>query len=151
MQLSRFFTLAEATKSDTAERLGIDNTPPADVIETMKETCEAILEPVRFKFNRPVVIRSFYRSPALNAAIGSVPHSQHVTGQAVDFEVPGIPNADVAAYVRDHLIFDQCILEFYKPGIPDSGWVHVSFRGNGECRSECLTVNSSGTFKGLIA
>jgi zinc D-Ala-D-Ala carboxypeptidase len=148
MKLSQHFTLAEATKSQTASRLGIDNAPDAETIERMKLVCENILEPVRTQFNLPVTINSFYRSPRLNAEVGSKASSQHVKGEAVDFEVPGIPNAEVAEWVRDNLDFDQCIKEFVEPAVEGSGWVHVSYVADGN-RGECLTVNSSGTIRGL--
>ena len=147
--LSQHFSFIEATKSQTGERLGIDNTPSAQVIDCMKATAENILEKVRAHYGRPVIVNSFFRSPRLNAEIGSKPGSQHVTGEAVDFEVPGIDNADVAKWVRDNLTFDQCILEFYTPGKPDSGWVHVSYKPDG-CRAQCLTINSKGTVEGLV-
>lgn len=148
MNLSPHFTLEEACKSQRAERMGISNSPDADTLERMIAVAENILEPVRAHFGKPVIINSFYRSPEVNKAIGSKPGSQHVKGEAVDFEIPGIDNAAVARWVRDNLTFDQCILEFYKPGIPDSGWVHVSYKAEG-CRKECLTVSASGTVKGL--
>jgi hypothetical protein len=148
MKLSEHFSLTEATKSPTAERLSIDNTPDDQTTEKMKLVCTAILEPVRAHFQKPVIINSFYRSPRLNAEVGSKPHSQHVHGEAVDFEIPGIPNDEVARWVRDNLTYDQCLLEFHKPGVPDSGWVHVSYKPDG-CRKECLTISSSGTVKGL--
>lgn len=150
-RLTEHFTLAEAIKSQTAERKGIDNTPPVEIIDRMRLVARKILEPVRAHFNRPVVVNSFYRSPALNAAIGSKPNSQHATGEAVDFEIPGVDNAEVAAWVRDNLTADQIILEFYTPGIPDSGWVHVSYTERAECRGQCLTINGQGTFEGLLA
>lgn len=150
MDLSEHFTLAEATRSETARihRPPIDNTPPADVIARMQATAGAILEAVRAHFGVPVTINSFYRCLALNRAIGSKDNSQHVTGEAVDFEVTGVSNDAVAAWVRDNLTFDQCIREFAKPGEPSSGWVHVSFKDAG-CRKECLTINEHGTFPGL--
>lgn len=148
MRLSQNFTLAECVKSDTAERLGLDNTPDAETIERMKAVCTNILEAARHTYGRPVMVRSFYRSPDVNAAVGSKPNSQHVSGEAVDFEIPGVPNDELARWVRDRLTFDQCILEFYKPGVPDSGWVHVSYK-DGPCRKECLTVSAGGTVKGL--
>lgn len=148
MNLSPHFTLEEACKSQRAERMGISNSPDADTLERMIAVAENVLEPVRAHFGKPVIINSFYRSPEVNKAIGSKPGSQHVKGEAVDFEIPGIDNAAVARWVRDNLTFDQCILEFYKPGIPDSGWVHVSYKAEG-CRKECLTVSASGTVRGL--
>lgn len=153
-QLSKHFTLAEAIKSQTAERMGIDNMPTHEIMDRMKATAEAILEPVRKHFGLPVTINSWYRSPALNRAIGGVDKpgkvSQHTTGHAVDFEVPGVPNAEVAAWVRDNLTYDQCIWEYGVPGEPSSGWVHVSYVW-GACRGQCLTVNRTGTFEGLLA
>lgn len=156
MNLSEHFTLAEAIKSQTATRLRIDNSPPADVVARMVATAEAILEPLRAHFSEesgreiPVTINSFYRCLALNRAIKSKDNSQHVTGEAVDFEVPGYDNDEVAAWVRDNLAFDQCIREFAIAGDPSSGWVHVSFKPAG-CRGECLTINEQGTFEGLVA
>ena len=151
MRLSEHFSLTEACKSQTADRLGIDNTPSAAVIDRMKAVCEKILEPVRAHYNLPVTISSFYRSPRLNAEIGSKPTSQHTTGEAVDFEIPGIPNPELAAWVRDNLVADQIILEFHTAGIADSGWVHVSYRADETaCRQECLTINKQGVFAGLV-
>lgn len=149
MQLSAHFTLAESTKSQTASRLGIDNTPDEATIANMKALCEAILEPVREHYGVPVVVNSFYRSPRLNAEVGSKPGSQHVTGEAVDFEVPGVANPVLAEWCRDNLEYDQICLEFVEPGQPSSGWVHASYKA-GACRAQCLTINSKGTVEGLI-
>lgn len=150
MQLSPHFTLAEATKSEAALRRGLANDPDGAAIARMRAVCMEILEPLRAHFGRPVVINSFYRAPAVNAAVGSKPGSQHEKGEAVDFEVPGVDNAVVAAWVRDNLEFDQLILEFYEAGEPSSGWVHCSYRP-ASCRGECLTINSKGIVKGLVA
>lgn len=151
MKLSPHFTLAEATKSQTAARKGIDNTPDAEAIERMKALCEKVLEPVRAHFGRPVIVNSFFRSLELNRAIGSKDDSQHTKGEAADIEVPGVDNAEVATWIRDNLEFDQLILEFYEPGDPSSGWVHVSYKEYGACRAECLTINSAGVQRGLVA
>lgn len=152
MNLSQNFTLREATRSTTATRLGIANDPPPDVLARMAYVAENILEPVRQAFMEPVKVNSFYRSPALNKAVGGKATSQHVTGEAVDFEVPGVPNADVAAWVRDNLTFDQCILEFARSDDPYAGWVHVSYKADpAACRAECLTINEAGVFEGIVA
>lgn len=147
--LSANFSIAEATKSQTAERLGIDNTPPDDVLDRMVATANAILEPVRDQFG-PFQLSSMYRCPELNKAIGSKPGSQHVTGEAADFEVTGVPNHELAEWIRDNLDYDQCILEFHEPGKPNSGWVHCSFRSDGSNRQQCLTINSTGTHQGFL-
>ena len=76
--------------------------------------------------------------------MGSKSNSQHTTGQAVDFEIPGIPNLAVAEWIRDKLDFDQLILEFFDPEEPHSGWVHVSLKKK-DNRNQVLTINSNGT------
>src|SRR5210317_1271459 len=126
MKLSKNFTLQEFTKSQTALRQGIDNTPEGEHLEAAKALFENVVQPVRENFG-PTVINSGYRGPALNEAVGGSAKSQHCKGEAVDIECPGVPNADIAQWIVDNLDFDQVILEFYTPGIPDSGWVHVSF------------------------
>jgi hypothetical protein len=148
MFLSPHFTLSEMTKSQTAIRRGIKNEPSEDQIKNLKRLAKNILEPVGAEFGRPFSPSSGYRSQALNAAIGSKSTSQHTKGEAVDFEVPGIPNKKVAAWIRDHLEFDQLILEFHDPAVPNSGWVHVSLKGQGN-RRQVLTLNHKGVWAGL--
>lgn len=126
-QLSEHFHLSEFTKSQTASRRGIDNAPGAWEIGNLRKLCQNVLEPVRAHFGRPVVISSGYRSPALNRAIGGSVKSQHCKGQAADFEIPGVSNVEVARWIHRNLNYDQLILEFYTPGQPNSGWVHVSW------------------------
>ena len=125
MKLSRNFTLQELIKSDTAIRKGIDNNPNADQIEKLKTLCETILQPVRDHFCR-VKVTSGYRSPELCAAIGSSVNSQHAKAEAADFEVMGTDNAELADWINKNLDYDQLILEYYKVGEPNSGWIHCS-------------------------
>lgn len=147
-RLSRHFTEAEFCKSATALRRGIANVMgPAERAKAAL-LCEKVLEPVRVRFGRPVVLNSGYRCRKLNLAVGSKPGSQHEQGEAADIEVPGVPNGEVAAYIRDHLKFDQLILEFYTPGQPSSGWVHVSYDPD-RLRQQVLTIGPAGTFEGL--
>ena len=131
--------MAEFTKSQTAERKGIDNTPEGEHLEAAQALFENVVQPVRDHFG-PTVINSGYRSPALNEAVGGSSTSQHCKGQAADIEVPGTPNADLAQWIVDNVDFDQVILEFYTPGIPDSGWVHVSYKADGDNRKSILTA-----------
>ena len=126
MNLSRNFTLQELTKSDTAIRKGIDNNPNADQVEKLKLLCERVLQPVRDHFGR-VKVTSGFRSPELCAAIGSSVNSQHAKAEAVDFEVIGVDNAEVAEWIYANIRTDQLILEFYTPGEPNSGWIHASY------------------------
>lgn len=138
MRLSKNFTLEEYSKSQTADRLGIDNVPSALHLDNARMLFERVVQKVRDHFG-PTVINSGYRSPALNRAVGGSNTSQHSTGQAVDIEVPGKSNQEVAIWIRDNLEFDQLILEGYKPGIPGSGWVHVSY-ANGRNRQQVLSA-----------
>ena len=150
MKLSKHFSLTEFTKSQTAERKGIDNTPSEEHIEKMKVLCESVLESIRYQFEKPIMINSGYRSPDLCEAIGSKPTSQHAKGEAADIEIPGVDNAELAKYIQDNLNFDQLILECYT-GDPSSGWVHVSYVGLHANRKDVLTYDrTNGYRKGLI-
>ena len=135
MMLSDHFSLAEFTKSQTAIRKGIKNDPNDAAIENMRLLCENILEPVRQHYAIPFTLNSGFRCLALNEAVGSSSRSQHVTGQAADFEIPTIANKDLAHWIMDNLDYDQVLLEFYKEGDPSSGWVHCSY-DNGNNRKQ---------------
>lgn len=140
MRLSENFTLTEFTKSQTGLRLGIDNDPQGEHLENLRHLVNEIIQPVRSHYGRVMTINSGYRSPALNQAIGGASTSQHCRGEAADIEIPGVPNYDLALYIQQHCEFDQLILEFYTPGIADSGWVHVSLRRDGKNRKQTLTA-----------
>ncbi len=145
MQLSPHFKLSEFTKSDTAIRKRIDNTPGPAHAANLKKVCEKILEPVRNHFQRPVRINSGYRGPALNAAVGGSSKSQHCNGQAVDFEIDGLPNPELAKWVSENCEFDQIILEFYNPKEgPNSGWVHASYNEGNNRKQKLTAVTEKG-------
>ena len=127
MKLTANFSLNELTKSQTAERKGIDNTPSAEHQENLKSLCTAILQPVRDHFSKVVSVSSGYRSPELCTAIGSKITSQHAKGQAADFEIFGVSNKALADYIDSELHYDQLILEYWKESDPNSGWVPCSF------------------------
>ena len=129
MKLSANFNLSELTKSQTAERKGIPNNPSPGQIDNLKELCMNVLQPIRSNFDKPVIVSSGYRSAELCIAIGSSIDSQHTEGKAADIEVPGVDNKELANWIRHNLEYDQLILEFYKEGEPDSGWVHISYNG----------------------
>ena len=153
MNLSPNFSLKELCKSQTAARKGLNNIPDASwekhIVENLVELAGNILQPIRENFNIPFTPSSGYRSPALNDAIGGSKTSQHSLGQAVDIEVPTVDNATLAQWIIDNLIFDQLILEFYKKGEPTSGWVHVSYKNEGN-RKQILTYDGKSYQKGLI-
>ena len=127
MKLTANFSLSELTKSQTAERKGIDNTPSAEHQENLKSLCTAVLQPIRDHFSRVVTISSGYRSPELCEAIGSSSKSQHARGEAADFEIFGLSNKTLADYIDQNLHYDQLILEYWNESDPNSGWVHCSF------------------------
>lgn len=144
MNLSANFTLKELTKSDTATRLGLDNTPDDEQIESLRLLCENILQPVRDHFGKPVKITSGFRCPAVNQATGGSATSDHCKGQAVDFEIDGLPNPDVAQWIMDNLDYTQLILEFYTQGQPNSGWIHCSFDPSNLKNQELTAVKVAG-------
>ncbi len=151
-RLSKHYVLGELVRSETAERKGIDNMPPEEYIPKLKRLCEKILEPIYAHFRVPFSPNSGYRSPELNAAIGGSSRSQHCKAEAVDIEVPGVSNYDLAVWIRDNLEYDQLILEYYQPGDPHSGWVHVSLKPEGERnRQMVLTYSGHQYHQGLLA
>lgn len=80
----KHFTLKELTTSETADRLKIDNTPTASAVENLHRLIDTALDPLREAYGRPIYVNSGYRCPALNRAVGGVPHSYHLTGRAAD-------------------------------------------------------------------
>ena len=150
MQLSKHFTLSEMEKSQTAVRKGISNKAGSGEIKNLTDLCYEVLEPVRIKFDKPVIITSGYRSPELCEAIGSKSTSQHAKGQAVDFEIAGVSNLQVALWIQNNCDFDQLILEFWKEEDkdPNSGWVHCSYV-DGSNRKQVLTFDGKSYTNGL--
>ena len=144
MNLSANFTLKELTKSDTATRLGIDNTPNDEALENLKLLCEKVLQPVRDHFGKSVTVNSGYRSPESNAAVGGSKTSDHCKGQAADIEIDGLPNPELAQWIMDNLDYTQLILEFYTQGQPNSGWVHVSYDPDNLKKQELTAVKVAG-------
>ncbi len=148
MKLTENFSLNELTKSQTAERKGIDNTPSAEHQDNLKSLCEMILQPIRDHFGQVVSVSSGYRSPELCVAIGSSTQSQHAKGQASDFEIFGISNKELADYIDENLDYDQLILEYWKgEDEPNSGWVHCSFNTQGNRKQYLRAYKENGSTK----
>ncbi len=122
--ISKHITLTEATKSNTATRLGIDNTPNEATIETMKLTSEKVFEPLREAVGA-IRVSSFYRSPELNRAIGGSKNSQHCKGEAIDMQAVTVTNFKLFQEACKLPEFDQIIWEFGNKQEPD--WVHISY------------------------
>ena len=147
MKLTANFSVLELTKSQTAERKGIDNTPSPEHQENLRLLCEAVLQPVRDHFSRVVSVSSGYRSPELCEAIGSKSTSQHARGEAADFEIFGISNKVLADYINETLHYDQLILEYWNESDPNSGWVHCSFSEGNNRKQYLIAYKEDGKTK----
>ena len=126
-QLTANFSLHELTKSETALRLGMPNEPGPAEIASLTTLAGEILQPVRNHYGKGVKVNSGFRHPDVNVAVKGSRTSDHCRGMAADIEIPGIANYELADYIAKNYKFTQVILEFYTQGIPDSGWVHVSY------------------------
>lgn len=145
MHLSENLTLSEAIKSQTAIRLGIDNSPKREHLKALRALAVNIFQPVRDHFGVPIAVTSGYRSEALNKAIGGSATSQHSKGEALDLDADvfgGTENQYIFHYIHQHLEFDQLIWEFGTDENP--AWVHVSFKADGTNRMEALTATKQG-------
>ena len=127
MNLAENFTLSEMTKSETALRYDMDNSPPQEITSNLQALAVHVLQPVRDHYGTGVKVNSGYRSPDVNAKVGGSRTSDHCRGMAADIEIPGVPNHELAEWIKANLPYTQLILEFYTRGVPDSGWVHVSY------------------------
>jgi hypothetical protein len=144
MNLSPNFTLSEMTKSETALRHNLDNTPGETEIENLRVLCERVLQPVRDHYGKGVKVNSGFRHPDVNAAVGGSKTSDHCQGQAADIEIPGVPNHELAEWIKANLSYTQLILEFYTRGVPDSGWVHVSYNPANLKKQDMTAVKENG-------
>jgi hypothetical protein len=138
MKISDHITYAEAIHSNTGKRMGIDNTPNQTQVEAMKLLAEKVFEPLREWVGGPIKVNSFFRSEALNEAIGGSGTSQHCKGQAIDIDdVYGRKsNAEMYNWIKENLDFDQMIWEFGTDMQPN--WVHVSYVSEEKNRNKCL-------------
>ena len=161
-KLSAHFTMGEVSKSSTADRLDIDNTPPKAVLENAKALADNILEPIRIHFGIPFSPQSWFRGEKLEKVICKKSYHKwcvkkglpvvkeswdkyfarksHPNGEAADIEFIGVDNNDLFDWIKDNLEYDQLIREFPKAGDPRSGWVHVSWRKDGVNRNQHFTI-----------
>ena len=122
MYMTKNFSYFEMIKSSTADRMGVSNEPTTEHVINLVNLCNFILQPVREQFG-PIRISS-----------------QHCNGEAADFESSRVSNPDLARWIAKNLEFDQLILEFYDGKNPNSGWVHCSYKKDGNNRKSTLTA-----------
>ena len=141
-KFSKYFTLEELVRSETATRKGITNKPTKAQEVQLRELCKYVLDPIREHFGEPIRVTSGYRCAKLNEAIGGSPKSQHMAkngDSAVDFKFLGnrvdLPKVFKWITEESNLIFDQCISEF----LPD-GWIHISYVSAGKPNRKKITI-----------
>lgn len=122
MNISKHITFEEATHSGKAVKLKIDNTPNAFQLNCMEVVAEKCFEPLRNWYGKPLKINSFFRSIAVNKAVGGKPNSQHLSGQAIDITAGSKEeNKKLFEWCKDNLVYDQLINEY------NFSWVHISY------------------------
>lgn len=128
MKLSEHFTYDEMVASATAKRLGLCNAPDAEGIDNLKRLCETVLEPVRVRYGKPIIVTSGYRSPSVNRAVGGAKNSEHIYGSAADIR-------SVSDTIEDNRKLFNLIVQMIKDGeievrqLIDEynyNWVHCS-------------------------
>lgn len=142
MQLSPNFTLAELTVSEIAQRKGLNNDPPSDVLNNLQRLAE-FLEGVRKVLGKPILINSAYRSLEVNQAVGGSKNSQHMTGCAADIRVPGMtPDQVCRAIIQSDIQYEQLIREF-------DSWTHISIPNDPKStpKNQTLIIDKQGTRK----
>lgn len=149
MKISEHISYKEATRSVTALRLGIDNTPNEYQLQNMELIAKNVFEPLRKAVRGAIKINSFFRCEDLNKAIGGSSRSQHCQGRAIDIDdnYGYMSNNDMYKYIKENLDFDQLIFEF-----PDengnASWIHVSYVDADSNRKRCLkAIKENGKTK----
>ena len=147
MKLSKYLSLSEVTKSQTATRRGIDNFPTDEHLSNLTLIAEEVFEPLRAYIGRPLHISSGYRSEKLNEAIGGSKTSQHSKGQALDIDgdMTSVSNRAIFNYIMVNLDFDQLIWEFGDDNNP--AWVHVSYKKEGNRNQILKAIRVNGRVK----
>lgn len=136
-RISKNFTLDELTASATAKQMHIINAPGVDEVCNLCALVHHVLQPLRTAMQEPIKIGSGYRCPQLNKAVGGVPNSQHIKGEAADLCIDGdkAKGRKWITWIMDHCDFDQLIWEHNAKG---TYWVHVSYRADGKNRRQVI-------------
>lgn len=148
MQLSPHFTLAELVASTKATTMGIDNTPPQELVPRLVLVAK-MLEGIRTTLATPIIVTSGYRCDALNRAVGSVKTSDHPQGHAADFVAPGYGSATQIAKTLAPLVSVLGIGQLILEGVKGKQWVHVSTRVPEKPANRVITITDRGTYLGI--
>lgn len=131
----KYFTIAELCRSNTADRLGIDNRCKKEHVVNLTALVDNVLDPLREWYGKPITVNSGFRCPALNEAVRGSKTSQHMNGQAADIDTGDRgQNKLLFEYIQKNLPFDQLIDE------SNFAWVHVSYRADGKNRNQVLKL-----------
>lgn len=135
----KYFTIEELCRSETADAKGIDNRPSAVARENLEALVFNVLDPLREKFGKPIIVNSGYRSTLLNNILGGARSSQHTRGEAADITAEDAnENFELFEMIRTTLPFDQLIWEKGTRTYP--AWIHVSFKMEGRNRKQILKI-----------
>lgn len=148
VKLSQHFTLAELTASNKAAQLGLDNTPPQELMPRLVRTAE-MLEKIRSTLNVPVMVTSGYRGPELNRAVGGVTSSDHTQGHAADIVAPGYGTPYQVAKLLAPLVSVLGIGQLILEGVKGKQWVHVSTRIPEKTSNRVITITDAGAQLGI--
>ena len=150
MNLSQHFTLGELTRSATADRLGLDNTAPPELVPRLMLVAE-MLERIRSTLGVPITVTSGYRSPPVNRAVGGVTSSDHAQGHAADIVAPGYGTPYQIAKVVAPLVASLGIGQLILEGVKGKQWVHVSTRVPEKIGNRVITITDAGAQLGIQA
>ena len=148
MQLTQHFTLEEFTRSGKAAELGLDNTPPPELLPRLILTAE-LLERIRATLGVPVTVTSGYRSPKVNLAVGSSSGSDHPHGYAADIVAPAFGTPYEVARALAPLVSTLGIGQIILEGVKGKRWVHVSTRSPEKAINRIITITDNGTLVGI--
>lgn len=149
MNLTPHFTLAELTRSAKAEQLGIDNTPPPEILPRLVLLAE-LLERIRSTLGCPVIVTSGYRCERLNMAVGGATTSDHPRGHAADIVAPAFGSATEVARILAPLVSTLSIGQLILEGVGGKQWVHVSTRVPEKIANRVITITDAGVLPGIV-
>lgn len=149
MKLTEHFTLEELTRSTTAQRLGIDNTPPQELLPRLVRTAE-MLERIRSTVGVPIIVTSGYRCPEVNRAVGGRTSSDHTQGHAADIVAPRFGSPTEVARLLAPLVSVLSIGQLILEGVKGKQWVHVSTHTPEKAVNRVITITDAGTVPGIV-